>query len=91
MQNTRLIWFLAVIASLTPVFAQTAAGVNGIILDSSGAVMPATQVTITNIDTGAKRDALTNENGRRPQKTAGHPRDGRQPTGKLTGLALDRG
>src|SRR5260370_4832538 len=63
MQKARLFWFVAVIASLTPVFAQTAAGVNGVILDSSGAAMPETQVAITNVDTGAKREALTNENG----------------------------
>ena len=39
--------FAAAIACLTQAFAQTSAGVNGIILDSSGAAMPDTQVTIT--------------------------------------------
>ena len=39
------------------------AGVNGIILDSSRAIMPDTQVTVTNLDTGARRETTTNETG----------------------------
>jgi len=51
------------IACLTQAFAQTSAGVTGFVLDSSRAVMPDTQVTIINIETGAKREATTNESG----------------------------
>jgi hypothetical protein len=53
----------AAIACLTQAFAQTSAGVNGFVLDSSRAAMPDTQVTIINLETGAKREALTNESG----------------------------
>ena len=55
--------FSAAIACLTLAFAQTSAGVNGFVLDSSRAVMPDTQVTIINLETGAKREATTNESG----------------------------
>jgi outer membrane receptor protein involved in Fe transport len=55
--------FSAAIACLAQAFAQTSAGVNGYVLDSSRAVMPDTQVTIINLETGAKREATTNEGG----------------------------
>jgi hypothetical protein len=55
--------FVAAIACVSQSFAQTSAGVNGMILDSSGAAMPDTQVTVTNLETGAKREATTNESG----------------------------
>jgi len=62
----RKVWLFvlaAAIACVSQSFAQTSAGVNGVVLDSSGAAMPETQVTITNLDTGAKREATTNESG----------------------------
>ena len=63
MRKVWLVVFAAAIACVSQSFAQTSAGVNGVILDSSGATMPDTQVTITNLDTGAKREATTNESG----------------------------
>ena len=55
--------FAAAIACVSQSFAQTSAGVNVMILDSSGAAMPDTQVTVTNLETGAKREVTTNESG----------------------------
>jgi hypothetical protein len=63
MRKVWLVVFAAAIACVSQSFAQTSAGVNGVILDSSGATMPDTQVTITNLDTAAKREATTNESG----------------------------
>ena len=42
---------------------QTTAGLNGTVTDSTGAVLPGAKVTVTNVDTGAKRDTETNEAG----------------------------
>src|SRR5689334_16525869 len=62
--RTKWILAVAVIAAGTwQIFAQTSAGVNGVVLDSSGALMPDTAVSVTNLDTGAKRDTVTNESG----------------------------
>src|SRR4051794_2114801 len=45
------------------IFAQTSAGVNGTVTDSSGAVVSGADVTITNLDTGARRVATTGDDG----------------------------
>ena len=45
------------------VFAQTSAGVNGVVTDASGALVPEASIVVTNLDTGAKREATSNENG----------------------------
>ena len=63
MRKTCIFWLLAGVAGLTQSFGQTSAGVNGVVLDSSGAAMPDTEITVLNLDTGAKRDAVTNESG----------------------------
>ena len=63
MQEPRSFVFAVAIACVAQAFAQTSAGVNGVVLDSTRAIMPDTQVTITNLDTGAKREATTNESG----------------------------
>ena len=42
---------------------QTTAGVNGIVTDSSGAMLLGAKVVVTNTDTGAKRNAETNDAG----------------------------
>src|SRR4051794_37180407 len=63
MRTLYFCFFLAAVAFSNPSFAQTSAGVNGLVLDSSGAAMPDTQVTIINLETGAKREAVTNDGG----------------------------
>ena len=55
---------LAVINLPRLAFAQGATGaINGIITDSSGAVIPAATVVLKNIETGAERIAATNQTG----------------------------
>src|SRR5450432_1682253 len=44
-------------------FAQTSAGVKGIVTDSSGAMVPGAEIVVTNLDTGARRQTLTSETG----------------------------
>src|SRR5262245_51810106 len=63
MRRTCFFLFLTGIAFTIPAVAQTSAGVNGVVLDSSHASMPDTHVTITNLDTGAKHETSTNESG----------------------------
>jgi len=46
-----------------PLFAQTTAGINGLILDSSGALIPGANVVATNLETGAKRETVSNDSG----------------------------
>jgi hypothetical protein len=52
MRKAWILVFAAAIACVSQSFAQTSAGVNGLVLDSSGGTMPDTQVTITNLETG---------------------------------------
>src|SRR5262245_56845537 len=51
--------FSTVVAS----FAQTQAGISGVIHDSSGAIIPGVSVTITNPETNFVRTAISNEAG----------------------------
>ena len=46
-----------------PAFAQTSAGVKGVVTDSSGALVPGAEITVTNLDTGARRHTLATETG----------------------------
>lgn len=60
----RFLIAIAILAAVAlPVFAQTSAGVNGTVVDSSGAVIQDAAVTITSLETGAKRSTSTNEDG----------------------------
>src|SRR5260370_4777552 len=43
--------------------AQAPASLNGVVRDSSGAVIPQATVTLQNTDTGAERQSLTNDSG----------------------------
>ena len=58
---------ISVAASLlftaAPLFAQFSSNVQGTVKDASGAVVPNATVTITNTETGVKREAATNDSG----------------------------
>jgi hypothetical protein len=43
--------------------SQTSAGIKGVVTDSSGALAPGAEIVVTNLDTGARRQTLTNETG----------------------------
>ena len=43
--------------------AQATATLNGVVRDSSGAVIPQATVTLHNIDTSTERESLTNDSG----------------------------
>src|ERR1700736_3463426 len=62
----RTTWISALALTIVcgcPAFAQTSAGVKGVVTDSSGALVPAAEIVVTNLDTGARRQTLTNETG----------------------------
>ena len=63
MQNRCLTLLVLALAAAAQMFAQTSAGVNGVVVDSSGAMVPNAQVIVTNLDTGATRETVTNESG----------------------------
>src|SRR5438876_11475935 len=44
-------------------FAQTSAGVKGVVTDSSGALVPGAMIVVTNLDNGDRRETATNESG----------------------------
>src|SRR5262245_58974910 len=48
---------------VVPTFAQTQAGISGVIQDSTGAIIPGVTVTITNPGTNFVRSAISNEAG----------------------------
>src|SRR5262249_54790964 len=47
----------------TASFGQSTAQINGVVKDQSGAILPGVDVSATQTATGAKRSAVTNENG----------------------------
>jgi len=65
MQRALLIFILST-SFAAPTLAQSQAAngaIGGIVVDTSGGVLPGVTVTITNIETGAERSVITNENG----------------------------
>jgi hypothetical protein len=53
-----------VFACAATVSAQTSTGkIVGVVQDSSGAVLPGVSITVRNVDTGATRDAVSNDRG----------------------------
>src|SRR5690349_10424251 len=50
------------LVSAAALFAQTAS-VDGVVTDQSNAVMPGVLVSVTNLETGLRRDVRTNEDG----------------------------
>ena len=64
MQATLLRCITTILCSVSFMFAQsTNSQISGIVRDSSGGSIPASQVTVTNLDTGADRTIETNEPG----------------------------
>ncbi len=67
MLRTRVVVTLslwACLCALSPaLLAQTTAQISGRVTDPSGAVVPGVDVTLTNIDTGVERFAVTNDSG----------------------------
>jgi hypothetical protein len=63
MQNRWLTVLVLVLAGVAQMLAQTSAGVNGVVVDSSGAMIPNAQVIVTNRENGATRETTTNEGG----------------------------
>src|SRR5262245_7979622 len=53
---------LLIFALATTCFAQTA-GLNGVVTDSSDAIIAGAKVQVTNLETGLRRDAETNDAG----------------------------
>ena len=54
---------LFVLLTAAVVLAQATAQISGIVKDSSGGVLPGASVTITQTDTGFKRDVVTDVSG----------------------------
>ena len=88
-----LLFALSCAASLR---AQDTASITGIVTDSSGAVVPSVQITLTNPATGVKYQGVTNQEGSYtinevrpgPGYTASFSRDGFQST-TVTGIYLN--
>jgi hypothetical protein len=55
--------FLAILICALPTHAQTSASIKGIVTDASGARVAGANVTVKNVETGATRIAVTNEDG----------------------------
>jgi hypothetical protein len=63
LRRRQLLLCLLVLVAARQAFPQTSAVVNGTITDSSGAVVSGATVTITSVDTGARRVATTGDDG----------------------------
>jgi len=63
MRTALLPMLVALVTSGWQAFAQTSAGLKGVVTDSSGAVVPAAEIVVTNLDNGARRQAVTNDTG----------------------------
>src|SRR5439155_17527287 len=54
---------LSLTLGCTIALAQSTASISGSVKDTSGAVLPGVEVTVTQTETGLKRSAITNETG----------------------------
>src|SRR5436190_18171959 len=55
--------FCGLLLATAPAFFQTFGEITGQVMDTSGGAIPAARITVTNVDTNATRDALSNEAG----------------------------
>ena len=55
--------FLVCILTCSAIFGQSTAQVSGAVKDQTGAVLPGTEVTMTQTETGLKRTTVTDETG----------------------------
>jgi len=58
-----LVGFLLSTCLCAGLWAQSTAQISGAVKDQSGAILPGVEVSATQTATGAKRSAVTNENG----------------------------
>src|SRR3954447_23419066 len=61
--GSRLFLAVCLLSGATGLFGQTLGSVAGAVRDASGAAIPETQITVTNVGTNAQRTVLTNEAG----------------------------
>ena len=61
--SSRILATVLLLAAPIVAFAQAGASISGTVADSSGAVVPAAAVTVTNEQTGADRNVTTNASG----------------------------
>src|SRR5437667_659476 len=64
--NMRITWISVVAVAIGcgwQAFAQTSAGVTGVVTDSSGALVPGAMIVVTNLDNGARRETATSDSG----------------------------
>ena len=64
MRKATVFFALAVVLLVPHAFAQTTATITGTVSDTTGAVIPGVEVTVTNVATRQSRTILTNELGR---------------------------
>src|SRR5438105_14294273 len=61
---TKLLLVLVLVSALSlPAFGQTFGQINGLVTDSTGAVVPGAMITVTNPQTNLTRNAVGNESG----------------------------
>jgi outer membrane receptor protein involved in Fe transport len=61
----RVVFCLAILLAHATAWAQLTTGtINGVVKDSSGAVVPGVTVVVTNVDTGASRSVISDSQGR---------------------------
>ena len=63
MRSRYFAFAVAVLCGVWSAYGQTTAALNGVVTDASGAVLQGAKVSVSNVDTGIRRDAVTNESG----------------------------
>ena len=65
-KNLSIFGFSAILAvvGVLPVVAQTTASLSGTVADSTGAIIPGVAVSVVQVETGAARSVVTDDQGR---------------------------